>query len=416
MLETIREFACECLQADVDEEQRVRLAHAAFYLTLALDASQALVGPEQQAWLTRLDAEEPNIHAALAWMLAHGTAESALQCASALWRYWLARGRLVEGKEWLERAFARADAERVPPLTRADAHNALGNLLGNIGDYAAARQHHEAALALRRSSHDAAGIAGTLNNLGLIAAWLGDYHAALALHTESLEIRRTLNDRFGLALSLSNLGDVELARGDFDRAWEFQGEALRLREEVQHAVGSAYAIFNLGEIARLRGDSGAAGRHLHDSLRRFEALGDRIGIAYATCSLADLASREGDAERAATLIQRALQTRAEIGDKRGTIECLEALGLTAIRERSYRVGLRLLAAAQSLREVISCPLPPVMEEALARELADARRELGASVVDELRQERLVFTLDQAVELAQETVAALRGKTSEPLMS
>ena len=300
MLETIREFASESLRAVASEDQRVRLAHAKFYRVLALDASHALVGSQQEAWLARLDAEEPNIHAALAWTLEHGTAEAALQCSSALWRYWLARGRLIEGKQWLERALARADAGSAQPLTLANAHNALGNLLGNIGEYAVARQHHEAALALRRSLNDAEGIAGTLNNLGLIAAWLGDYQAAIALHTESLEIRRTLNDHLGSALSLSNLGDVMLAQGDFGRARELQLEALRLREDAQHAAGSAYALYNLGEIARLRGDLVEADRHLHDCLRRFEALGDKIGIAYAECSLGDLASREGDAARAAT--------------------------------------------------------------------------------------------------------------------
>ena len=69
-------------------------------MALALDASYALGGSQQQAWLARLDTEEPNIHAALAWTLEHGTAESALKYSSALWRYWLARGRLIEGKQW----------------------------------------------------------------------------------------------------------------------------------------------------------------------------------------------------------------------------------------------------------------------------------------------------------------------------
>ena len=247
-----------------------------------------MVGAQQRTWLARLDIEDANIRAASLWSLEHGSAESALRLARALWRYWSARGRLIEGRSWLERALALPGAAETPLSVRADAHNALGNVLGDSAEYTHARQHYEEALALRRKLADSGGIAGALNNLGIVAAWLGDYDGALALHRESLELSRVRHDAFGVALSLTNLGDVLLARGDFDGAQEYHEEALRLRELMHDAAGSAYSVYNLGEIARLRGDTAEAVRYLTDSLYRLRPWEKSSALPTPSAALASL--------------------------------------------------------------------------------------------------------------------------------
>jgi tetratricopeptide (TPR) repeat protein len=373
---------------------------------LAEQAFVGLVGAQQQTWLARLDAEDANIRAALDWSLEHGSPESALRLARALWRYWSARGRLIEGRSWLERALALPGAAEAPSNVRADAHNALGNILGDSAEYMPARQHYEQALALRRELADSEGIAGALNNLGIVAAWLGDYDGALALYRESLELHQAMHDSYGKALCLANLGDVLLAQGDFDGAQHNQAEALRLRELIHDTAGSAYSVYNLGEIARLRGDTAAAARYLTDSFSRFEALGEKLGMAYAECSLGDLASQVGDTTRAVHLIERALQTRKEMGDKRGVIECLEALAMAAIRSGADEAGTRLLGAAWVQRETLSCPVPPSTKIEHDQVLTGARTRLGAEAVDALHEEGRLLTAEQAQNLAEEIVDCL----------
>jgi tetratricopeptide (TPR) repeat protein len=298
----------------------------------------------------------------------------------------------------------------VPVSVRADAHNALGNILGDSAEYMPARQHYEQALALRRELADSEGIAGALNNLGIVAAWLGDYEGALALHRESLDLRQAWDDAFELALSLSNVGDVLLAQGDFDGAEHNQAEALRLREGVHDAAGIAYSVYNLGEIARLRGDTAEAARYLTDSLHRFVALGDTFGIAYAECSLGDLASREGDIRRAAQMFDHVLRIRREGGDRRGVIECLEAVAIAALRAGEDRVGIRLLGSAGAERETLSCPVPPSTKIEHDRMLAGARTRLGAEAVDALHKEGRLLAPEQAVMLAYEILDHLNART------
>ena len=404
MLETIREFAVDRLAAAGGEAEAIGAAHGRYFLRLAEDAGPGLRGPDQSRWLARLDAEDANIRAALAWGLADRQAELTLRGASALWRYWTPRGRLHEGRSWLEQALAMPDAETAGPHVLADAHNALGNLLGDSGEFALARAEYENALALRRAAADTQAIAATLNNLGLIAAWLGEYDAARSLHREALTMRQERADPFALAQSLTNLGDVLLAEGEFAPAAELHQEAMRLRDDAADAVGSAYSRFNLGEVARLRGDHADAQRYLEASLRRFEGLGDRIGIAYAETSLGDLAARAGDLVHAAELLADALRIRIDIGDKRGTVECLEAIAMAAFRAGDERGAVTLLAVADAGRADLACPLPPSAA-------ADRQRELGVVTRAAAAVESL--DLDQGLDLAWKSLGRLAAAPAPP---
>ena len=92
MLETLREFGLERLREEDDQGLATEQAHADYFLSLAEQAYVELVGARQRTWLSRLDAEDANIRAALDWSLEHGSTESALRLARALWRYWSATG------------------------------------------------------------------------------------------------------------------------------------------------------------------------------------------------------------------------------------------------------------------------------------------------------------------------------------
>ena len=70
MLEPIREYALERLR-ESGEAEDLRRQHALYFLALAEEAKPHLVGPQQVKWLDRLEEENDNLRAALAWLL-HG--------------------------------------------------------------------------------------------------------------------------------------------------------------------------------------------------------------------------------------------------------------------------------------------------------------------------------------------------------
>ena len=68
--ELMRQYAAARLR-EAGEEDATCDRHAAFFLALAEHAQPEMAGPDQMAWLGRLDAEYDNVRAALGWALAH---------------------------------------------------------------------------------------------------------------------------------------------------------------------------------------------------------------------------------------------------------------------------------------------------------------------------------------------------------
>ena len=104
LLETVRQCTRDRL-LESGEAEAWRGRHLAFYQSIADVAEPELKGPNQQAWLERLETEHDNVRAALEWS-GHdaNSAEAGLRLASALWRFWDMHGHLTEGRERLTRA------------------------------------------------------------------------------------------------------------------------------------------------------------------------------------------------------------------------------------------------------------------------------------------------------------------------
>jgi predicted ATPase/DNA-binding CsgD family transcriptional regulator len=105
MLETIREYGLECLEA-AGEAEAARQAHAAYYLAFAQAAETGLKTAEQKLWLRRIEAENANLCAALCWALGNREVELALRLCGAMERFWFMHGYLSEGQRWVEAALA----------------------------------------------------------------------------------------------------------------------------------------------------------------------------------------------------------------------------------------------------------------------------------------------------------------------
>jgi predicted ATPase len=117
MLETIRQYGRK--QLGGEKELVVRRRHRDYYLGLAEQSDAESCGPHQKDWGDRLHTERANFWAALEYCLSSpGEVRMGLRLAAALLFYWVARGFVRDGRQWLDRALA-ADTEPTVERTRA---------------------------------------------------------------------------------------------------------------------------------------------------------------------------------------------------------------------------------------------------------------------------------------------------------
>ena len=123
MLETLREFALDRLEARFETEE-FQQRHATAYTEWIEAAAPNLTGDEGGRWLDRVEREHNNLRAALAWAVEHDPNNLAPRIVAAAWRFWQMRGHINEGRDRAEQVLAAGD--RTDANVRARALEAAG--------------------------------------------------------------------------------------------------------------------------------------------------------------------------------------------------------------------------------------------------------------------------------------------------
>src|SRR5215472_8260154 len=143
MLETIREFALERLEAG-GEAPQARRRHAEFFRDLASRAEPMLLGTAQRrSWTAQLEHAQGNVRGALAWSVsADGELAVGIALAGALGWFWLMSGRLQEAQSWYAQLQARREVADDSLAWAKVLHGSALQLwgLGDLGQAAAAEE------------------------------------------------------------------------------------------------------------------------------------------------------------------------------------------------------------------------------------------------------------------------------------
>ncbi len=362
MLETIREYALERLDASTEADQ-IRDCHAAYYLRLAEDAEPSLQGKHADEWMERLEADRDNLRAALARFLQLARAEPELRLAHALEYYWRSRGRYGEGRRWLEAGLDLADD--VPAPVRIEALSSAGGLALIQGDHARVVTTMEDVLRLAHEHGDSFHLRGALSLLAVVAYARGDHHAAAQYLEESLSSARADGSGNDLARALLDLGLAKSEVEDFSAAIPLVEEARGIFQSVGNAVWEMIATGSLAYISLLTGERQRAHPRLVTYLAMAQQMSDPLNITAALEGLAMLAGEEGESSRAA----------------------------------------RLFAATQLVREKTGARLlSPRNHAMIQKAMISTREQLGEAEWQVAWQEGRAMTLDETAALAVQTVA------------
>ncbi|HEY8447240.1 MAG TPA: helix-turn-helix domain-containing protein [Thermomicrobiales bacterium] len=362
MLETIRDYGMEQLQL-AGEAEDARQRHAAWCLSLLLQADAELDGPDQIWWLNRIEREHANVRIALGWLRERGAYAEALPLAAAMSRFWWLHGHYSEGRSHLEPLLNSTDA-RAHPVAWAGAMTGLGALLHKQGHYDRAVETHESA----------------------VAAW------------------REIGDQKGLGRALWALGFTLLSRAS-DRAEAVFQEGLQAALAAGDEWGAGASVWGLARIARFHDDLQRAREMLEPTLARARAIGNPLAIAVTLLALAEVAQDSGEVEREADLLARALPLFRAMQEQWGMVGCLEGAAAIAAARHRPTDAARLFGAATALRETLGMPRPIINQAPYERTLATARSMLPASDFAAAWQEGQAMTLDEAITRALADIRA-----------
>ena len=409
MLETIREYALEKLEAS-GEEALTKRAHAAYSLVLAEEEPTEQSGAEGAEWLERFALEHDNFRASLEWLTETGDAEWGLRLGAALFRFWETREYLAEGRVRLGKLLKLAGGA-APTKARARSVFAAGVLAGEQGDYVSADTLIRESLDIARQLRDKQGVAVSLNALAVHARDRGDVAVAYSLLEESLMLWRELGDQKAVARSLSNLANVAKLQGDYPHARSLYAECLSIFLGLGDRTGVAWSLNYQGDVARDQGDSAAARTLYEQGLTIFRELGDRWGIAGTLADLGSLAREQQNCPTAHSLYRESLKIFQELGHKRGIARLLECFACSAAAQLEAERSLRLAGAAAALRQSIGASLTRAEQAKLESTLDPARQVLTNTAGTTAWLEGWAMPVEKAIEEVLMPHSAARSATA-----
>ena len=377
LLETIREFALEHLEADPAHHE-VQEAHAAWFASLAQRGIMSHVANERPASLSHLQAEHVNFRTALSYSERQGNLNRSLGIAASLWRFWHQRGHWREGYAWLIRLLEQTpEATEIDPAILAMAQAGAGWLAHYQNDHARAEQLLQRAAEIYERLGLGHGLVDVRNCQALVAQSLGEHRRCVAHGAAALALARTLADPGLVAESLSSLSRATRELGDYERAALLASEILGLSRDGAPRLRAA-ALLTQGDIARDLGDSAAVREQCSAGLAIYRALGEPLGEGFSLHNLAVAAFTDGDLGGAAALCQESLGIFRR-GDIQGAITEVMATYGPILHESGDLAGAQatLLDALRLAHQVGPRWVIAALLEALALLASDLGQRIAA---------------------------------------
>jgi hypothetical protein len=203
-------------------------------------------------------------------------------------------------------------------------------------------------------------------------------------------------------------GEHARFQGDDNAACPLLEESAALFRRVGDRWGLIGPLLYLGKIAQKRRDYPAARRTFQECVTTARAVGDPFRLAATLVALGQFMVLDGDCRGAAAPCQESLTLLRDTGGTWGIAFALETLAQLVVARAAdspadHRAAVRLLGAAESLRESIRFPPSPDEKVAFDALLAAARATLRDEAFAAAWAEGRSMTQDQAMVCALEIV-------------
>ena len=307
LLETVRDYGRDRLR-ESGEYSTLQRRHRDWFEQLTVRAHTEWLSPRQAEWTTRLERELPNLRDAMTYCLADPIhAPVGLQIANALRRFWISRGLLSEGRQWLRRALT----SQVEQPTRSQVT--------------------------------------ALCTEGMLAALQGEGTDPFALVAKARKYAAGMADPILEQLVTRTEGQLALSSGDAALAvthFEKVLDACRASEDLDTHLE---VLLGLGVACGRCGDRARAMTCFEEILAITEPLGETVHQAQALAALGSTVSCT-DPVQATQLLTRGLQLSRSLNSPSTATSCLSTCAWIAATEHRTEHAAVLMGAIEKLGE------------------------------------------------------------------
>jgi non-specific serine/threonine protein kinase len=413
LLETVRQYARDKLM-EAGEAEEMRNRHLDYFVQLTESAEQALIGYAALSWINRLEAESDNLRAAFEWGMETNVV-TVLTMAHALQYFWYRRGYETEGRRWAGQALEKIQnlpavegdlstsaGARQRMLVTAKAWQAISFLATSQGDFLVANAASQKCQELARQLGDKRLLATELAFLVATKMMSGDTTYEDSVIEEIVNIARESNDPFALSVSHGVVGLNMLWKSQDARiANEHVSKGLALLKNTPHHFWQTMMLFGLGMEARFQGRFDEARERFVPLLAAFHEMGDqhRANMIHSEC--AHMQRLEGHHDKAESMYRETILEWQRLGHRAAVANQLECFAFIAKVDEQPERAIKLLGAAERLREIIQIDMSPMERVEYEREAGELRARMSEKEFNIQWLEGRAMTMEQAIAYALE---------------
>jgi len=307
MLASVRELAADRLTVSADRAE-VERRHAKYFGALVENADWP--AERQAEWADRLRIDEENLRVAIRWFLTHDIAPLP-HIFRILWLFWQMRGRMPEGRAWIDEVQLRADA--LDDRARAELLFTSAVTAVEVGDDDSALAAVDGLRRLEGRINDPYLESAAQLAISWILPIVDDFDGALQMASAALDGFRRQNEPF-MAFAALTVGMVETTLGRDEVARAHLGEVNALGSQFDNNWLESTARTQLAALAVRSGRLDEARALLLASVDASEDTEvSTLTLTFSLVTSAQLALAQGDARRAATALGAADGLRRRAG-------------------------------------------------------------------------------------------------------
>jgi len=210
---------------------------------------------------------------------------------------------------------------------------------------------------------------------------------------------RELGDLAGVASILTTLARLTYSQGDFSSPTPWLEEVLSLSRQLGDQVREEEALITYGTLAYWQGDYQRAIAFYEEGI----LLGEKIGYHYqnlwAQIYKAYAVLRQEDIHKAQQLFANGIYDMQKANLLIGLVFAMEGLASLHVNQGQAERGVQLFAWADTMREKMADPRPPVEQASIERDVAIIRSKIDDAEFTRLLGDGQAMTVEQAIDFA-----------------